>query len=255
MIRIIKRVFIATAIIIAGVLCFKYWRYIWPVVAGIIGLLFASQEKTLEQAREIQGKERELDQAAGERQQRAEALAREDEKQQQAIEDWRERKNRWKSPGSLMLILCMLLVVAMPAWAEEELYADLTREELIERLIAAEKLLDEADQLLARETSLKEEYKRLYLEAEADLRAAKELSLQKDEIITSQGQEIKLLRYQLERSNQAWGITAGIDLGDSAKWRVGVVRKKGWLSFGAGIGGGDRFSVWGSVTLWLQNPF
>lgn len=256
MIRIIKRVFIATAIIIAGVLCFKYWRYIWPVVAGIIGLLFASQEKTLEQAREMQGKERELDQAAGDRQQRAEALAREDEKQQQAIEDWRERKNRWKSRISFILICCMSLAMATSTWAgAEDRFADLSREELIEMIVEAEKLLDEADQFLIREIELKEYYKQLYLEAEADLWAARELSRQKDEIIASQSREIELLRYRLERSNQAWGITAGIDLGDSARWRVGVVRKKGWLSFGAGIGGGDRFSVWGSVTLWLQNPF
>lgn len=54
MIRIIKRVFIATAIIIAGVLCFKYWRYIWPVVTGIVGLLFISQGGTSEQEKKLQ---------------------------------------------------------------------------------------------------------------------------------------------------------------------------------------------------------
>lgn len=251
----IKRVLAVIIVVIAGILCFKYWEYIWPVIAGITGLFFISQGKPSDQekqAKEIQVKEKEIDQAVGERRQRTETLIREDEKQQAAIEDWRERKNRWKSRGSLVLVLCMLLVVTTPAWAGEELYTDLTREELIERLIAAEKLLDEVDQLLVQETSLKEEYKRLYLEAEANLRAARELSLQKDEIITSQGQEIKLLRHQLERSNQAWGITTGIDLGDSARWRVGVVRKKGWLSFGIGIGGGERFSVWGEAGFWVR---
>lgn len=143
----------------------------------------------------------------------------------------------------------------MPAWAEEEPYADLTREELVERLIEAEKLLDEADRLLTREMALKEQYKQLYLEAEADLWAARELNGQKDEIITGQRQESELLRYRLERSNQAWGITAGIDLVNSARWRVGVARKKGILSFAGGIGGGDRFYAWVSATLWLMNPF
>lgn len=244
MIRNIKRILIVVVIVIIGALCLRYWRYIWPVVTGIVGLLFISQRGTSEQEKKlqkIQEKEKEIDQAVGERRQRAETLARENEEQQQAIEAWRERKNRWKSRGSLMLILCMLLVVARPAWAGEELYADLTREELIERLIAAEKLLDEADQLLARETSLKEEYKQLYLEAETDLWVARELSRQKDEIIAS-----------LEKSNRAWGVVGGVELGNSFQWRLGVARKKGIISFGAGIGGGDGFSVWGEVGLWIR---
>lgn len=139
-----------------------------------------------------------------------------------------------------MLILCMLLVVARPAWAGvEDRFEGLSREELIEIIIEAEKLLDEADQLLARETSLKEEYKQLYLEAEADLRAARELSGQKDEIIAS-----------LEKSNRVWGVVGGVELGNSFQWRLGVARKKGIISFGAGIGSGDGFSVWGEVGLW-----
>lgn len=227
------------------------------MVTGIVGLLFISQGGTSEQEKKlqkIQEKEKEIDQAVGERRQRTETLIREDEKQQEAIEDWRERKNRWKSPGSLMLILCMLLVVARPAWAGEEPYADLTREELVERLIEAEKLLDEADRLLTREMALKEQYKALYLEAEADLQTARYLSEQKNDIIASQGQEIELLGYRLKKNNQAWGITAGIDLDGSARWRLGVARKKGILSFAGGIGGGDEFYIWGSVTLWLMNP-
>jgi hypothetical protein len=232
-------------------------RWLVVIVGGLVALLGGrkalDQRHVNEKTQEVREKEKELDQAADDRQKQAEILAREDEKQQEAIEDWRERKNRWKSRIGLMLILCMLLVVARPAWAGvEDRFEGLSREELIEIIIEAEKLLDEADQLLARETSLKEEYKRLYLEAEADLRAARELSGQKDEIIAGQNREIELLRYRLERSNQAWGITAGIDLGDSARWRVGVARKKGWLSFGAGIGGGDRFSVWGEVGLWVR---
>ena len=254
----IKRILTVIIVVIAVILCFKYWKYIWPVIAGIIGLLFISQGKLSDrekQAEEIQEKEKELDRDAEDRRKKAEALAKEDEEQKEKVEDWRERKNRWKSRGSMMLVLCMLLVAATPAWAGEEFYADLTREELIERLIAAEKLLDEADQLLARETSLKEEYKRLYLKAEEDCRAARELSAQKDEIIAAWKREIEVLQYRLKRSARAWGLTGGVTLtGNDAQWSVGVARKKGWLSFGAGIGGGDRFSVWGSVTLWLQNP-
>lgn len=243
MIRIIKRVFIATAIIIAGVLCFKYWRYIWPVVTGIVGLLFISQGGTSEQEKKlqkIQEKEKEIDQTASERRQQAETLVREDEKQQEAIEDWRERKNRWKSRIGLMLILCMLLVVARPAWAGPS-YANLTQEELIERLIEAENLLDEADQLLAHETALKEEYRRLYLEAEENLRTARELSRQKDDIITA-----------LSRSNQTWGLVGRAEIGQKIGWQLGVVKKSRNMSFGAGIGGGDAFSVWGEVGLWIR---
>src|SRR5690606_19664187 len=146
--------------------------------------------KGTEKLQEVREQEEEIDRAVEERWQRAKVLAQEDAENQGKIEAWREKKERWKArsrssggkPGGLILILCVLLIAATPAWAGEELYMDLTREELIELLIEAEKLLDEADQHLARETVLKEEYRRLYLEAEADLRAARELSKQKDEI-------------------------------------------------------------------------
>lgn len=246
--KIAKTLFRAVLVAAALIVIISAWDMIgrWLVVifGGLGSWFFARKALDQERVQEIQKREEELDQAADDRQKQAEILAREDEKQQEAIEDWRERKNRWKSRISLMLIFCVLLMVTTPAWAEEEPYADLTKEELVERLIEAEKLLDEADRLLTREMALKEQYKALYLEAEADLQTARYLSEQKNDIIAS-----------LKKSNQAWGIIAGIDLGDSARWRVGVARKKGWLSFGAGIGGGDRFSVWGSVTLWLQNPF
>lgn len=241
MIRKVKRVLIMAAII-AAVFCFKYWRYVWPVVAGVIGLLFASQGKPVEQVQEIQEKEKELDQAADDRQKQAEILAREDEKRQEAIEDWRERKNRWKSRIGLMLIFCVLLTMATPAWAGvEDRFEGLSREELIEIIIEAENLLDEADQLLTREIELKEYYKQLYLEVEADLRAVRELSGQKDEIIAS-----------LEKSNRAWGVVGGVELGNSFQWRLGVARKKGIISIGTGIGGGDAFSVWGEAGLWIR---
>jgi len=241
----------------------RFWEQIVEYLFYLFGLgaVGYGVAKGTEKLQEIREQEEEIDRAVEERRQRAEVLAQEDAENQGKIEAWREKKEHWKArsrssggkPGGLILILCMLLVAATPAWAGEELYADLTREELIERLIAAEKLLDEADQLLARETSLKEEYKRLYLEAEEDLRAARELSRQKDEIIASQSREIELLRYQLVRSNQAWGLTGGVALtGKGVQWSLGVARKKGIISFGAGFGGGDAFSVWGEVGLWIQ---
>lgn len=260
--KIAKTLFRAVLVAAALIVIISAWDMIgrWLVVifGGLGSWFFAGKALDQERVQEIQKREEELAQAADDRQQRAETLARKDEKQQQTIKDWRERKNRWKSRISLMLIFCVLLMVTTPAWAEvEDRFEDLSRKELIELLIEAEKLLDEADQHLARETVLKEEYRRLYLEAEADLRAARELSGQKDEIIAGQNREIELLRYRLdrlERSNQAWGITAGIDLGDSARWRVGVARKKGTISVGAGIGGGagDAYSVWGEVGLWAR---
>lgn len=234
-------------------------RWLVVIVGGLVALLGGrkalDQRHVNEKAQEVREKEKELDRDAEDRRKKAEALAKEDEEQKEKVEDWRKRKNRWKSRGSMMLVLCMLLVAATPAWAGADLYSDLTREELIEMIIEAEILLDEADQFLVREMELKEHYKQLYLEAEADLWAARELSRQKDEIIASQSREIELLRYRLERSNQAWGITAGIDLGESARWRLGVARKKGIFSFAGGVGGGDRFYAWVSATLWLMNPF
>ncbi len=239
----IKRILTVIIVAIALILCFKYWKYIWPVIAGIIGLFFISQGKPSDQekqAKEIQEKEKEIDQAASERRQQAETLARENEKQQRAVEDWRERKNRWKFRGSMMLVLCMLLVAATPAWAGLS-YANLTREELIERLIEAENLLDEVDQLLAHETALKEEYRRLYLEAEEDLRTARELGRQKDDIISA-----------LSRDNQTWGLVGRAEIGQKIGWQLGVVRKNRNISFGAGIGGGEGFSVWGEVGFWVR---
>ena len=260
----IKRTLIVAVIIITGILCIKFWRYIWPVVAGILGYLFISQGKPYErekQVQEIKEKEKELNQAATVRQQRTEALIQQDKEHQGKIEAWRERKERWRSrsggmPGGLLLALCMLLVVAIPTWAGEGPYADLTWDELIERLIQAEKLLDEADQLLALETALKEEYWRLYLEAEADLLVAQKLSQQKDEIIAAQAREIDFLRQRLDRQIRAWGLTGGVTLtGNDTQWSMGVARKKGILSFAGGIGGGNQFRVWAEVTIWLQNPF
>lgn len=245
--KTVQIIFWAVFLVVVLVGIFSGWdvmgRWLAAIASGLAVLLYGgqkTQERINEKNQEIQEKEKEIDQAVGERRQRTETLIREDEKQQAAIEAWRKRKNRWKSRGSLMLILCMLLVVARPAWAGvEDRFEGLSREELIEIIIEAENLLDEADQLLTREIELKEYYKQLYLEVEADLRAVRELSGQKDEIIAS-----------LEKSNRAWGVVGGVELGNSFQWRLGVARKKGIISFGAGIGGGDGFSVWGEVGLW-----
>lgn len=229
--------------IIAGWDTVSQWLVV--VVGGLVALLGGrkamDQMYANEKTQEVREKEKELDRDAEDRRKKAEALAKEDEEQKEKVEDWRERKNRWKSRGSLVLVLCMLLVMAVPAWAEEEPYADLTREELVERLIEAEKLLDEADRLLAREMVLKEEYRRLYLEAEEDLRTARELDRQKDGIITA-----------LSRGNQTWGLVGRAEIGQKIGWQLGVVRKNRNISFGAGIGGGDGFSVWGEVGLWIR---
>ncbi len=254
-----KVVFLAVLAVLLLVVV-RFWEQIVEYLFYFFGLgavgygVAKGTEKLQEIREEIRDQEEKLDQATDVRQKQAEILAREDEKQQEAIEDWRERKNRWKSRIGLMLIFCVLLIAASPARAEVDSYADLTREELIEMIVEAEKLLDEADQLLARETSLKEEYKRLYLEAEADLRAAKELSLQKDEIIMDQAREIEFLRYRLERKKRAWGLSAGtIITGQTASWTLGVSRRRGSLSWTlavAGAAGGDSFGVGAGVTVW-----
>ena len=235
------------AVLLLIVACF--WEQIVEYLFYIFGLgaIGYGVAKGTEKLQEVREQEEEIDRAVEERRQRAEVLAQEDAENQGKIEDWRKRKDRWKSrssggkPGGLILILCMLLIAASPARAEVDSYADLTREELIEALIEAEELLDEADRRLAREEELKEQYKALYLEAEADLWAARELSRQKDEIIAS-----------LEKSNRAWGVVGGVELGNSFQWRLGVARKKGIISFGGGIGGGDGFSLWGEVGLWIR---
>lgn len=221
-------------------------RWLVVIVGGLVALLGGrkalDQRHVNEKTQEVREKEKELDQAADDRQKQAEILAREDEKQQEAIEDWRERKNRWKSRIGLMLIFCVLLTMATPAWAGvEDRFEGLSREELIELLIEAEKLLNEADQRLAHETALKEKYKVLYYEAEEDLRTARELSRQKDDIITA-----------LSRSNQTWGLVGRAEIGQKIGWQLGVVRKNRNISFGAGIGGGDAFSVWGEAGLWIR---
>ncbi len=239
----------------------RFWEQIVEYLFYLFGLgaVGYGVAKGTEKLQEVREQEEEIDRAVEERRQRAEVLAQEDAENQGKIEAWREKKEHWKArsrssggkPGGLILILCMLLVAATPAWAEMDSYADLTREELIEALIEAEKLLDEADQLLARETSLKEEYKRLYLGAEADLRVAKELSLQKDEIIMDQARKIEFLRYRLERKKRAWGLSAGtIITGQAASWTLGVSRHRGSLSWTLAVAGGGNLGVGAGITVW-----
>ena len=86
----------------------------------------------------------------------------------------------------------------------------------------------------------------LYHEAERDLDEALAIIEEYQEILEAKNREIERL------SRPVWGITAGIDLGDSARWRLGVARKKGSISFGAGIGGGDAFSIWWEAGLWIR---
>lgn len=152
-------------------------------------------------------------------------------------ESWRERKNKLRR-GGLMLIICAgLCLVAGPARAaiEGDVYTPEGYNELKALYIQAIELLDEADQLIL-------EYQILTTDQAAT--------------IETQEAMIEELQDDVARlARPAWGVTAGIDLGDSARWRLGVARKTGWLSFSGGIGGGDSFGVWGSVTLWLMNPF
>ncbi|NLW56171.1 MAG: hypothetical protein GX050_06085, partial [Firmicutes bacterium] len=91
----------------------------------------------------------------------------------------------------------------------------------------------------------------LYMEAEEDLRVARELSGQKDEIIMDQAQEIEFLRYRLERKKRAWGLSAGtIITGQAASWTLGVSRRRGSLSWTLAVAGGDSFGVGAGVTVW-----
>jgi hypothetical protein len=148
-------------------------------------------------------------------------------------ESWRERKERLRR-GSLILVICVgLCLVASPARAE--VYIPEDYEKLKELYIQAIALLDEADSLIAEYQSLVTDQARTIEEQAAMIE--------------------DLERNVVRLTRPAWGVTAGIDLDDSVRWRLGVARKTGWLSLGGGIGGGDGFSVWGSVTLWLMNPF
>ena len=222
----------------------RFWEQIVEYLFYLFGLgaIGYGVAKGTEKLQEVRKQEEEIDRAVEERRQRAEVLAQEDAENQRKIEAWREKKEHWKSRIGLILIFCVLLTMATPAWAgAEDRFANLTREELIEALIEAEKLLDEADQRLAHETALKEKYKVLYYEAEEDLRTARELGRQKDNIITV-----------LSRSNQTWGLVGRAEIGQKIGWQLGVVRKNRNISFGAGIGGGDAFSVWGEVGLWIR---
>jgi|GEM_PF-5280269 len=250
-----KIIFVVLLIVLVAVVA-QFWEQVMEYLFWLLGLSAAGfgATKGAEKLQEIQEKEKELDRDAEDRRKKAEALAKEDEEQKEKVEDWRERKNRWKSRGSMMLVLCMLLVAATPAWAGADLYSDLTREELIEALIEAEELLDEADRRLAREEELKEQYKALYLEAEEDLRVAREFSGQKDEIIAGQRREIEFLQYRLDRRNQAWGLTGGVVVtGQAANWTLGVSRRRGSLSWTLGVAGGDSSGVTGGVTWWLPS--
>lgn len=149
-------------------------------------------------------------------------------------ESWRERKNKLRR-GGLMLIICVgLCLVAGPARAaiEGDIYIPEDYNELKALYIQAIELLDEADQLIL-------EYQILTTNQAATI------EIQEAMIEELQDSVVRLTR-------PAWGVTAGIDLDDSVRWRLGVTRKKGIISFGAGIGGGDAFSVWGEVGLWIQ---
>lgn len=174
--------------------------------------------KTLEQ---VQGVVAEAIRAQGDRQARAEAAKKKLEK---------------IMTGALVLALCL---VTFPAMATgQDIYIPESYDELLEYYLAA--------------IEVAQEYRALYEEAEAEV----DRLLGQIEILDT---EVERLAKYIERHCQpAWGLTAGIDLADGARWQLGVSRKSGILSFGGGVSGGDEgdeFGVWGSMTLWLQNPF
>ena len=275
---IVRKVAFLAVLVVLLLIVVCFWEQVVEYLFYIFGLgaIGYGVTKGTEKLQEIREQEEEIDRAVEERRQRAEVLAQEDAENQGKIEAWREKKEHWKArsrssggkPGGLLLlVLCMLLTMAAvtpaPAWAGEAMdtedrFADLSREELIEMIIEAEEQLDEADRLLARETALKEGYRQLYLEIEADLRLTRELSARKDEIITAREKEItarereiEVLRYKLERSSQAWGLTGGLRLtGQGAGWTLGVARRRGMFSWTLGLVGGDSFGVEAGVTVW-----
>lgn len=142
-------------------------------------------------------------------------------------ETWRDKVKKLHRLGTIV-ILC-LLFAARPVLA---VYIPEDYEELKVRYLVAIELLDEADRMLA-------EYQAL-----DDMRMA---------TIEKQAARINELELDVHRLNcPSWGITGGIDLADSARWRLGVARKKGIISIGTGVGGGDGFSLWGEVGLWIR---
>ena len=142
-------------------------------------------------------------------------------------ETWRDKVKKLHRLGTI-IILCLLFAVR-PVLA---VYIPEDYEELKVRYLAAIELLDEADQIIL-------EYQ----------------SLVTDQANTIQEQVAmidELEKDVFKLSQPAWGITGGIDLADSARWRLGVARKSGMISFGGGVGGGAGFSLWGEVGLWAR---
>jgi hypothetical protein len=149
-------------------------------------------------------------------------------------ESWRNKLNKLRRGGLILIICTGLCLVAGPARAaiEGDVYIPEGYNELKALYIQAIKLLDEADQLIL-------EYQILTADQAATIKI--------------QGAMIEKLQDNVAwLARPAWGVTAGIDLGDSAQWRLGVARKKGSISFGAGIGGGDAFSIWWEAGLWIR---
>ena len=142
-------------------------------------------------------------------------------------ETWRDKVKKLHRLGTI-IILCLLFAVR-PVLA---VYIPEDYEELKVRYLAAIELLDEADQIIL-------EYQ----------------SLVTDQANTIQEQAAMIDKLQdnvVRLSRPAWGLVGGIDLADRSRWRLGAGRKKGILSFGGGVGGGDGFSLWGEVGLWLR---
>lgn len=145
-------------------------------------------------------------------------------------ETWRDKVNKLRR-GSLVLLICVgLCLAASPVRAD--VYIPEGYDELKSLYIQAIGLLDEADQII-----LEYQY------------------LATDQANTIQEQAAMIDKLQTDvfkLSRPSWGITGGIDLADSARWRLGVARKKGIISFGGGFGGGAGFSLWGEVGLWAR---
>jgi len=136
--------------------------------------------------------------------------------------------------GTLVLVLCF--IAAFPAMAiDQKVYIPESYDELLEYYLAA--------------VEVAQEYQKLYEEAEAEVTRL----LSQIEILDAEVE--RLVGYIDRYCRPAWGLTGGLEVtGQGPQWILGVIRKKGAISVGAGIGGGagDAFSVWGEVGLWIR---
>ena len=230
-----KKIFWVAITIMAILIAIVGWREFgrwlaWAI--GTVGMLLGGAKLMEQQERErIEERNRRI-KADIERQEAIEAGL------EAETESWRDRVDKLRRGGLLVLVLTLGLMFAGPVRAQD-VYIPADYDSLKTAYVLAWELLDEADQIMINQQALIQDKDQTIVELQ--------------EIVSDQEKRI----YRLTKPS--WGITGGVEVGDGggagAGWKLGIARKWngasgiGAISVAGGIGG-ERFCIWGAVTLW-----